>query len=419
MADNGNKKTCFVVMGFGEKTDFEQQKVFDLNKTYRVIIKPAVEAAGLECIRADDVVHSGVIDKKMYEYLYLADLVVADLSTSNANAIYELGVRHALKPHTTIVIAESKFKFPYDVKSLLIRPYEHMGKGIDAEEAATACQKLTEAIRELIGKGETDSPVYTFLGDLQGPTLGRAIAPAKIAQVQRGFSEMNDAFLAARKDEQWSAVLEVLHQMRSERPDDPYLLQQHVLATYKSKMPDARTALANAQKLIAPLEPKTSNDPETLGLWGAIHKRSWELDADRRDLDEAVLSYERGFYLKNDHYNGINYAFLLNERASVATSRADAITDFTLAERVRRQVIERCDELLEAGIEDVHERFWVRASKIEALIGIGKNHETEPLKSRAEKDAPESWMPGTLNDQLKKLELHLANSPLRWVSAQA
>lgn len=417
MADNGNKKTCFVVMGFGEKTDFEQQKVFDLNKTYRVIIKPAVEAAGLECIRADDVVHSGVIDKKMYEYLYLADLVVADLSTSNANAIYELGVRHALKPHTTIVIAESKFKFPYDVKSLLIRPYEHMGKGIDAEEAAAACQELTKAIRELVGKGETDSPVYTFLGDLQSPTLGRTIAPAQIAQVERGFSQMNDAFLAARKDERWTTVLDVLHQLRSERPDDPYLLQQHVLATYKSKMPDARTALANAQRLIAPLQPRTSNDPETLGLWGAIHKRSWELDADRRDLDEAVRSYERGFYLKNDHYNGINYAFLLNERASVATARADAITDFTLAERVRRQVIERCDELLEAGIEDAHERFWVRASKIEALIGTGKKQESAALKSRAEKDAPESWMPGTLNEQLKKLEVHLANSPLRWVSS--
>src|SRR5262245_29086468 len=99
-------KTCFVVMGFGEKTDFEQQKVFDLNKTYRYIIKPAVEAAGFECIRADDVVHSGVIDKKMYEYLLAADVVVADLTTSNANAIYELGVRHALRPYTTIVIAE-------------------------------------------------------------------------------------------------------------------------------------------------------------------------------------------------------------------------------------------------------------------------------------------------------------------------
>src|SRR4051812_38179718 len=93
MPETGKKK-CFVVMGFGTKTDFQQQKSYDLDKSYRIIIKKAVEEAGLECIRADDIIHSGVIDKPMYELLLGADVVVADLSTSNANAIYELGVRH-------------------------------------------------------------------------------------------------------------------------------------------------------------------------------------------------------------------------------------------------------------------------------------------------------------------------------------
>lgn len=67
----------------------------------------------------------------MYEHLLRADVVVADLSTSNPNAIYEIGVRHALRPHTTIVIAESGFNFPFDIHSLLVRTYEHMGKGIN------------------------------------------------------------------------------------------------------------------------------------------------------------------------------------------------------------------------------------------------------------------------------------------------
>ncbi len=110
-----DKKICFVVMGFGMKTDFQQHKTYDLDKSYRIIIKKAVEDAGLECIRADDVVHAGIIDKPMYELLLGADVVVADLSTTNANAIYELGVRHALRPHTTIVIAEKNFKFPFDI----------------------------------------------------------------------------------------------------------------------------------------------------------------------------------------------------------------------------------------------------------------------------------------------------------------
>lgn len=57
---------CFVVMGFGKKTDYESGRTLDLNATYEAIIKPAVLEAGLRCVRADEVVHSGVIDLPMY-----------------------------------------------------------------------------------------------------------------------------------------------------------------------------------------------------------------------------------------------------------------------------------------------------------------------------------------------------------------
>ena len=81
----------------------------------------------------------------MYELLLGAYVVVADLSTSNANAIYELGVRHALRPHTTIVIAEKNVKFPFDIGHLLVRPYTHLGDGIDSEdaEAGFSCADLS------------------------------------------------------------------------------------------------------------------------------------------------------------------------------------------------------------------------------------------------------------------------------------
>jgi len=48
----------------------------------------------------------------LYEQLPDADLMIADLSTSNLNAAYELDVRHALRPRTTLVIAEEKFNSP-------------------------------------------------------------------------------------------------------------------------------------------------------------------------------------------------------------------------------------------------------------------------------------------------------------------
>src|SRR6266853_1648935 len=126
------KGTCFVVMGFGKKTDFETGRVLDLDQSYHNLIKPAVEATGLKCIRADEIVHSGLIDVPMYEQLLKADVVVADVSTSNRNALYELGVRHALRPYTTIIVAEElMMKSPtFDLSHIVIRKYRHLGEDI-------------------------------------------------------------------------------------------------------------------------------------------------------------------------------------------------------------------------------------------------------------------------------------------------
>src|ERR1700734_3772776 len=90
--------TCFVVMGFGKKIDLATGRELDLDKTYQNIIKPAVTDAGYDCKRADEILHSGVIDVPMYDMLFGADLVVADLSTANLNATFELGIRHVMKP---------------------------------------------------------------------------------------------------------------------------------------------------------------------------------------------------------------------------------------------------------------------------------------------------------------------------------
>jgi hypothetical protein len=156
--------TCFVVMGFGIKTDFESGRTLDLDKSYRNLIKPAVEAAGYRCIRADEIVHSGLIDVPMYEQLMAADIVVADLSTSNKNAFYELGIRHALRPFTTIVIAESKLKAPFDINHVVVRSYEHLGTDIGFDEVMRFRALLTEAITTIAATPEAskvDSPVLS------------------------------------------------------------------------------------------------------------------------------------------------------------------------------------------------------------------------------------------------------------------
>lgn len=94
--------------GVWKKTDFESGRTLDLDATYESIIQPAVASQNIRCIRAGEIVHSGVIDTEMYEMLLRADLVIADISTGNVNAVYELGVRHALRPNSTIIMAEDE-----------------------------------------------------------------------------------------------------------------------------------------------------------------------------------------------------------------------------------------------------------------------------------------------------------------------
>src|SRR5262249_1682355 len=166
--------TCFVVMGFGKKTDYATGRVLDLDQTYKWVIKPVVEECGLTCVRADEIRHSGIIDVPMYQQLLNADLVIADLSTSNANAMYELGVRHALRPHSTIVMAENRLVYPSDVNHTASLKYKHLEEEIGMQEGQRIKSLLKETILAVLDAQPTpvDSAVYTFLPHLLAPVEG-------------------------------------------------------------------------------------------------------------------------------------------------------------------------------------------------------------------------------------------------------
>jgi hypothetical protein len=433
------KKTCFVIMGFGKKTDYQTGRVLDLDASYRNMIKPAVEEAGLECIRADEIVHSGVIDVPMYQQIFTADVVVADLSTANNNAFYELGVRHAMRPYTTIIIAEDQFVYPFDVNHSAIRKYRHLGEDIGFAEAKRFSALLGDAIRQIADKPDPDSPVYTFLHGLNPPDFEEhvknvAAASAGVAAAAGDARSANDPTLgvlmeqarAAQKRSDFAGAKSlfgiVREMMRPKgeddpRQEDPFIVQQLALATYKSKLPTPQKALEEARDLLLTLNPATSNDTETLGLWGAVHKRLWEETKDRAYLDEAVRGYERGFYLRNDYYNGINLAFILNVRAANAESRAEAVADFVQAERVRREVIEICEEALKDAALSAENKYWVLATLAEAYLGAGDEANADKSFQEAAAAASADWMKESTTEQMNKLRALLADSPLKYVKA--
>jgi hypothetical protein len=439
-------KTCFVIQGFGKKTDYTDGRVLDLDASY-AIIKEGIEAAGLQSIRADEIQHSTVIDVPMYEMLLQADVVVADLSTYNVNAAYELGVRYALRPRTTIVVAEEGFKNPFDVGHIAIRRYKHLGEDIGAREAARFKEELKTAIQEILASNRSDSPVYTFLPQLLPPQIPPAPEPAPATAcapppMARGGvfvaqTQVDDVTLAAPAPEaatsqdaaatpkamldealarinppeggasDFAGARALLLKVRDQRPNDPFVSQQLVIATYKSKQPDPESALTEARKLMEQsLDPATTNDPETLGLWGAIHKRLWEINSRTADLNAAVDGYERGFSLRRDWYNGINYAFLLDLRALEwlkAGDRNDAIADSVLARRVRSEVGQLALAPAEDKEADPKKRFWAVATLWEAALGRGDSVETARWGAAAEALAVPQWMQDTRLDQGRKL----------------
>lgn len=448
------KGTCFVVMGFGKKTDFETGRTLDLDMSYQNMIKPAVEAAGLKCIRADEIVHSGMIDVPMYEQLLTADVVVADLSTSNKNALYELGVRHALRPYTTVVIAEDGIKvFPFDLNHVVVRQYHHLGEDIGVKEAKRFSDLLTAAIVEIFNKDprEKDSPVYTLLGKLDPPALGKALdeaigatpksvegsggAPARgvTPDMQSVHSllmkQVDDAQNAKDFVKAKTLLASVREMMKArppaslgepvvEKPEDPYIIQRLALLTYKSKHPKEETALREARELLTVLNPATSNDTATLGLWGAVHKRLWESTRDRAFLDEAVRSYERGFYLRNDYYNGINLAYLLNVRSANTNTPAEAIADFVQAQRIRHEVIKICQNFLNTEKPSADVLYWVKATQAEACFGTGDDVQGQQILTEAMALPVAQWMRQSTEEQLDKLKPLLNDSPLKHIKAE-
>src|ERR671926_1823147 len=152
-----NRPLCFVLMPFGKKPD-AAGSLIDFDAVYSDLIRPAIEAAELEAIRADEEMTGGIIHKPMFERLILCEFAVADLTTANANVFYELGVRHAVRPWSTVLLfAEGGTQLPFDVAPLRAIPYRLGADGRPAEPAS-AITSITQRLAHARG-ADTYSPI--------------------------------------------------------------------------------------------------------------------------------------------------------------------------------------------------------------------------------------------------------------------
>jgi len=397
------KKLCFVIMGFGKKTDFASGRTLDLDMTYKNIIKPAVILAGYECVRADEIQDSGIIDKSMYALLIHADLVIADISTYNPNAIYELGVRHAVRPFSTIIMKEEKGKIPFDLDHNRIFHYSHMEEDIGATEAER-CQKALISLIEKVTKDRmTDSPLYEYIHGIQPPTLPeeeyasiiKDLAESEkhiFALVERAKELMNKSnFIEAAK---------LWHKATERIENEPYFIQQKALCTYKSKNPSERMALIDGLAIINELEPDgLTNDPETLGITGAIYKRLWLLDKDIEQLNRAINYYGKCFKIRYDYYTGENYALCLEFMSKLDMDAEEKVYFKIEAKKTREKIITLLIELNhDESFEQRNDKKWIYATLSNCFLALENKIDAQKYEALFLSEKPIEWEEKTFND---------------------
>lgn len=167
---------CFVIMPYGRRPVEDVEIDFDV--IFDELIAPAARAARFHIVRSDREVASGVIMRHVFSFIYSADLVVADITYQNPNVYYELGVRHALRPHGTLLIRRTGGDLgvrplspanrgaaaaaAFDIEGVTFWSYDVTQRGLPScvDELRLQMERVSNAV-------VPDSPAYLYLDGLR------------------------------------------------------------------------------------------------------------------------------------------------------------------------------------------------------------------------------------------------------------
>lgn len=400
-------------MGFGNKTDYSTGKTFDLDKTYKNIIKPVAEGCGYKCVRADEIKDSSLIDRSMYGLLFYADLVIADISTYNPNAIYELGIRHAVKPFHTIILKEKHGTLPFDLNHSRTHNYCHLGEDIGVDESKRCIKELTELINSIKDKDIADSPFYEYINGVEPPKVSKEEIQQLISELATKhdtlFAIVEEAKLLKSKDE-FKEAAEYWKKASEKMPNETYYIQQHALCTYKSKYPSEELALNEASIIIDKLLTKNEtekSDPETLGIAGAIYKNMYFNNKDKACIDKAIEYYGDGFNIRGDYYNGENYALCLNIKSTLTSDDEEAIYCKFEAKKVRKEIIQILENIIKFDdFQQRDDKKWIYATLANCYYALNDVTKADEFEKNFKKEYDEKWQLDTYlknKDELVKI----------------
>jgi len=430
---NGTRALCFVDMPFGKKADLASGTEIDFDQVYQSAIKPAIEDAGLEPLRGDEERTGGIIHGAMFARLLLAEFVVADLTMANPNVFYELGIRHAAKPFTTVPIFANVRALPFDVALVRAIPYELENGQMLATPAQKLRSELTKRLKEAAKASTPDSPLFQLLPRFPGIDLPHDVTDAfqdrvqheerfremlerareqptneerraalmkiqvelgELAVVQRSI--LVDLLLSYRAVEAWQEMVKLCEAMPQHLKEAVIVRQQWAFALNRRNQSGDRD---RAVRMLDDLVKLRGPDPETLGILGRVHKDRYR-DAKAANsiiaaaaLDDAIDAYTRGFEADpRDYYPGVNAITLLIDKATPeAMQQADRLVPLVAFAVARRGGPTSSD-------------YWDLATVLE-LACIGNDWPTAArVLPRVIAAARESFMPKTTADNLALLK---------------
>ncbi len=358
---------AFVVMPFGKKKGMDGQP-FDFNAIYKTLIKPALEDAGFEPFRADEETASGDILTDMFQELLLADLVLCDLSIDNANAFYELGIRHALRKRGVAHIQAGRAYMPFDVFNVRTLPYHITPEGIpDPEHIRADITAISRLVKDTWASNReaVHSPIYNLLSGLKEPDRKSLQTPLATG-FWREYKEWKEKVTVAQRQKHIGDILLLTEEIRN-----PLIREEAVSDVGRALANLGRHELALAQyreglevnssnlefrreeafhlnrigrvdEAIVKIEGILNdhpNDRESITYLGRIYKEmwvhSWKKIRDKAKRTQQAFDsyhwliksadiYTRGFRLDlNDYYPGIN-AFTLSMLAVHLAEKFDS-----------------------------------------------------------------------------------------------
>lgn len=185
---SAEKHSVFVIMPFSEAFD-------DIFKEF---IKATLEEYHFEVVRADDIQNAQSILKDIVQAIEECDLLVADLTDSNPNVYYELGLAHAFaKP--VILLTQQIDELPFDLRSYRVVRYQTHFVEMDQ-----AKRQLAELCRKFkVGSAQFGNPVTDFSGvEVVAPSGREQMPPPDqldqpgfldfIVETMDGFSELTE-----------------------------------------------------------------------------------------------------------------------------------------------------------------------------------------------------------------------------------